>query len=119
MPFMLQSSEGDLVHIRALGRITSSQSTGDQGPLPSLTGPAGYAGKALISLEQVDFIDSAGIGWLLASHKRFKQGGGILVIYSVPEQIMLTLKLLRLTSILNIAEDEMAALAMADAHTPR
>jgi hypothetical protein len=41
------------------------------------------------------------------------------VIYSVPEQIMLTLKLLRLTSILNIAEDEMAALAMADAHTPR
>ena len=116
MSFLVLSNEGDLKCMRAMGRITASHAAVEHDTLPSLTGAAGYAGKTLLSLECVEFIDSAGIGWLLANHKRFKQAGGILVLHTVPEAIMLTLKLLRLNAILHIAEDEDQAMAMIKGH---
>ena len=114
MPFMLLSSEGDRICIQAIGRITASHAYGEDDTLFSLTGPSGYAGKTLLSLQRVEFIDSAGIGWLLANHKRFKQAGGMLVLHSVPESILLTLKLLRLNAIFEIAEDEDQAMEMVN-----
>jgi anti-sigma B factor antagonist len=112
MPFMLLSSQGDQLCIQAMGRIAVSNVPGEHDALPALTGPAGYAGKTVLGLERVDFIDSAGIGWLLANHKRFKQAGGMLVLHSVPEAIMLTLKLLRLNAIFQIAESEEQAMTI-------
>jgi anti-anti-sigma factor len=114
MPFMLLSSEGDRICIQAMGRITGSQIVSEHDALPALTGPAGYTGKTVLGLERVDFIDSAGIGWLLANHKRFKHAGGMLVLHSVPEPILLTLKLLRLNAVLQIAEDEEQAMEMVN-----
>jgi anti-anti-sigma factor len=114
MPFMVLSNEGDQICMQAMGRITASHSAVEQDALPPLTGSAGYAGKTVLSLERVEFIDSAGIGWLLANHKRFKQAGGMLVLHSVPEAIVLTLKLLRLNAILHLAEDEEQAMAMVN-----
>ena len=113
MPFMLLSDTKDVVRIGALGRISAHNAEAETDPLPTLAGAEGYARKVLLSLERVEFIDSAGIGWLLASHKRFKKAGGMLVLHSIPEQIMLTIKLLRLNSILNLAEDDAAASALA------
>lgn len=113
MALTLVSNDADLLRLQAAGRIMHSQISEEPDSLRMLTGPNGYARKVLVSLDQVRFIDSAGIGWLLSSHKRFQKAGGKLVLHSVPESVMLTLKVLRLDSILNIAENEAAATAMA------
>lgn len=113
MALTLVSNDIDALRLQATGKIMHSQISEEPDSLRSLTGPDGYARKVLVNLEQVRFIDSAGIGWLLSSHKRFQKAGGKLVLYSVPEPVQLTLKVLRLDTILNIAETEADAAAMA------
>ena len=113
MALTLISNDPNLLRLQAAGRIMHSQLAEEPDSLRTLTGPNGYARKVLVSLEQVGYIDSAGIGWLLSSHKRFQKAGGKLVLHSVPESVMQTLKVLRLDSILNIAPDEAAAMALA------
>ena len=113
MALTLLSNDGQLLHLQATGKIMHSQICEEPDSLRTLTGPNGYARKVLVNLEQVRFIDSAGIGWLLSSHKRFEKAGGKLVLHSVPDSVQLTLKILRLDSVLNIAEDQDAAAAMA------
>jgi anti-anti-sigma factor len=115
MPLVLVSNDTDALRLQATGKIMHSQVTEEPDTLRSLTGPDGYARKVLVNLEQVRFIDSAGIGWLLSSHKRFQKAGGKLVLYNVPESVHLTLKILRLDTILNIADTEADALASAEA----
>jgi anti-anti-sigma factor len=113
MPLTLVSNDTDALRLEATGKIMHSQISEEPDSLRSLTGVDGYARKVLVNLEQVRFIDSAGIGWLLSNHKRFQKAGGKLVLYSVPESVQLTLKILRLDTILHIAENEAEAAAMA------
>ena len=113
MALTLVSNDADALRLQATGKIMHSHITEEPDSLRSLTGPDGYARKVLVNLEQVRFIDSAGIGWLLSSHKRFQKAGGKLVLYNVPESVHLTLKILRLDTILNIAETEADAAELA------
>jgi anti-anti-sigma factor len=113
MALTLVTADSEPLRLQASGRIMHSQISEEPDSLRVLTGPNGYARKVLVSLEQVRYIDSAGIGWLLSSHKRFQKSGGKLVLHSVPESVMLTLRVLRLDTILNIAESEAAAMALA------
>jgi anti-anti-sigma factor len=113
MPLTLVSNDTDALRLQATGKIMHSHISEEPDSLRSLTGADGYARKVLVNLEQVRYIDSAGIGWLLSSHKRFQKAGGMLVLYNVPESVLLTLKVLRLETILNIAENEADAAAMA------
>ncbi len=113
MSLTLLSNDGELLHLQATGKIMHAQLSDEPDSLRTLTGPNGYTRKVLVNLEDVRYIDSSGIGWLLSSHKRFERAGGKLVLHSVPESVQLTLKILRLDSILNIAENESAAAVMA------
>ena len=74
---------------------------------------AGYRQKVLLDLENTTFIDSSGISWLMICHKHFVQAGGKVVYHSAPPLVQQTLKLLRLNLVLNLADDEDAARAMA------
>jgi anti-anti-sigma factor len=113
MPLTLVSNDADVLRLQATGKIMHSQISEEPDSIRSLTGPDGYARKVLVNLEQVRYIDSAGIGWLLSNHKRFQKAGGKLVLHSVPEPVWLTLKTLRLEGVLNIAANESEAAEMA------
>ena len=110
MPVTLVSNDPDVVRLKAAGKIAYSQTTGEPDPVRSLVGPDAFSRRVLMDMEHLSFIDSSGIGWLLASHKRFKKAGGSLVLHSVPEPVLLTLQVLRLDVVFNIAADEPAAL---------
>jgi anti-anti-sigma regulatory factor len=56
---------------------------------------------------------SSGINWLIASNRIFNQAGGRLVLHSLPPMVRNALQLMRMSLILNIANDEAAARAMA------
>ena len=84
----------------------------DLPPLDEFLTPEICARNVLLSLADVVFIDTRCIGWLLEVHKRFGQGGGKLTVHSIRRQAMESLTFLHLNHVLNIAEDETAALEL-------
>jgi len=105
------SDEGDVLSLRASGRITESDVAAHPDPLRDLLGEEGFARQVVLSLEGVDSIDSSGIGWLVACHKSFRQAQGKLVVHSIDPGVMDLLKILKFHQVLHLAKDERAALA--------
>jgi anti-anti-sigma factor len=78
-------------------------------PLEQALGTDCYKRKVLLSLQKSCYIDSAGVGWLVMSHKRFRDAGGCLVIHSIPPMIGHVFRLLGLCTVLTMADDETQA----------
>jgi stage II sporulation protein AA (anti-sigma F factor antagonist) len=108
----LVSREGTVVRLEAVGRLVHSTLAPCPDLIDKLLGSDAFAQTVLLSLEGVDFMDSSGIGWLLASRKQFREAGGSLVIHSVPAQVLDVIRVMRLGHVLGLAEDESAAMAM-------
>jgi anti-anti-sigma factor len=67
----------------------------------------------LLNLEQANYMDTAGVGWLIQRHKKFQDAGGRLVLYSVPPLLDQMFQLLHLPAVLHVAGDESAARQLA------
>jgi len=66
--------------------------------------------KILVDLEGVPYIDSTGVGFLVGSHTSITQEGGQLKLLRVKPKILEVLKVMNLLKVLEIFEDEEAAL---------
>jgi anti-sigma B factor antagonist len=64
-----------------------------------------------INLAGVTEMDSSGIGALVRIYTSVTRGGGKCKFFSAPKRIQQTLKMVRLDSVLDMVEDEAAALA--------
>jgi anti-anti-sigma factor len=113
MKLSLLSTENDITRIENEGDITQMDFRAGTDLLANLLGPDCYGRKVLLSLEKTPYIDSAGVGWMVMCHKRFKEEGGRLVIHSIPPMVNQILRLLRMPDILAMAGDEAAAQALA------
>jgi anti-anti-sigma factor len=72
-----------------------------------------YARVVLLDVSDCDRLDSAGVSWLIRFHRRCQESGGRLIVHSTPPVVAKTLKLLNMSLVLSLAEDEMAARQMA------
>lgn len=91
MRLTLKPDAGGPVRVACAGQISQSRFGGTTDPLVDLVGPDGMKRTVQLDLEQVDYVDSSGIGWLVGSHKRCAAAGGKLVLCRVPpvvEQIL-------------------------------
>ena len=111
MELTVLSHDGDVLRLQTSGRITQDDVSQTTDPMIDLLGPEGFTGHVVLSLAGVDFIDSSGIGWLVARHKDFYRSGGKLVIHSVEPTVMEILKMLKFHQVLHVAKNERAALA--------
>jgi len=68
-------------------------------------------GRLLLEFGEVQSIDSAGVGALVAVLKAVRRTGGRMVLIGVPAQVMSVLKTIRLTTVFEIHDDEAAAMA--------
>lgn len=68
-------------------------------------------GSFAINLAAVPKIDSAGIGSLMRSFTSIKKAGGKCRFFAVNPNVLQVLRMVRLDQVLDIAEDERAALA--------
>jgi anti-sigma B factor antagonist len=64
-----------------------------------------------VNLAGVTELDSSGIGALVRAYTTLKRAGGKCTFFSPPKRVTMLLKMVRLDTILDLVEDEAAALA--------
>jgi anti-sigma B factor antagonist len=63
-----------------------------------------------VNMAEIKYIDSCGIGSLASAWTTSKKAGANCKLYAVPTKVMLVLKISRLHTVMDILEDEAAAL---------
>ena len=108
-----QENESGLQRLLCEGQISQTDFPPGDDPLVQALGADCYRCRVLINLERVEYLDSSGVRWLIASHKRFRECGGRLVLHSTPPLVDHVFKLLKMQLVLHIEENEAAARAAA------
>lgn len=67
--------------------------------------------RVAINLSGITFLDSSGIGILVRSFTTLKQLDGNCILYSPTKDVLMLFRMVRLDTVLNLAEDEATALA--------
>ncbi len=116
MNLQIMSTKDGCVHVAVKGKLTQDSSSRDQDLLVSLLGPEAYALTVLMNLQDTDFIDSSGIGWMVGCHKRFREQGGRLIVYSAPPTVANVLKLMRIDQLFDNAANAAEAERIAGVH---
>lgn len=103
-------ADDDVLRLEAIGPIVGVELTLESEATAQVMGGNSNPPMVLLSLERGRHIDSNGLAWLVAVNRRFGKLGGKLIIHSVPASILDLLKMMRLDQVLNLADDEPAAL---------
>ncbi len=106
------SDDGDLVRLRAEGRIVQEGIVKDD-PINRAVGPECYRRCVLLDLSGSSHVGSSGLSWLVASRREFESAGGRLILHSAPPVVSDVIKIMRLDRVLELAETERDAVAMA------
>lgn len=111
-------NDGDLMRLEVLGKISRDSWAHQKEPLAAEFGEQIYERRCLLSLNQALYIDSTGVEWLLTSHRRFLEHGGVLILHSLTPSSRQLLKVMRMDLVLNIVDDEHKAQELAQKLVP-
>ncbi|MCA9133324.1 MAG: STAS domain-containing protein [Planctomycetales bacterium] len=117
MNLTIDSQTGGLCHLSLAGKISQTAVDHSADELCKVLGEAHYDQQIIVSLRQTDYIDSSGIGWLLATDKKIRAAGGRLILHSLPLDIQHVFGLLKLNTVLKIAKDKQHAIEIATEET--
>ncbi len=113
MKLQVAGDDGQVVRLQIEGQITQRDLHFNSDPLVDLVGPDVYAKQLLIDLTRAPMVDSSGISWLIAAHKRCREKGGRLVIHSYTPPVANTLRLLKMDRVLSLCMTQRDAEALA------
>jgi anti-anti-sigma factor len=113
MILTLDKQADGVCYLTLAGKISQTAVDGQADELSRLLGMAHLNQQILVSLQQTDYIDSSGIGWLLAADKKIRDCGGRLILHSVPLDIQHVFGLMKLNVVLKIAKDQAHATSIA------
>ena len=109
MKMTVAADDGEVVRVALSGAVTQRELPPMSEPLQELLGSGAYAKRVMLDLCEVSYLDSSGVGWLLACHKRMRQAGGKLVLHSYSPIVSNVLRVLKLERVLDLAENALAA----------
>lgn len=116
MPFSLSLIGKDpagVVHVAAHGEAHSSDfSASTMAHFDGLLGGSWAGNRVLLNMDNVPYLVSAAIGWMLNSQKQFRAAGGMLVLHSVQPNVLNILKLLKVERVVPIAGTEKEGLTL-------
>ena len=112
MKFSIKEDQGQVVQVAISGCLMQSDIAPPLDPFRAILGPNASQKTVLLDMQDSNYLDSMCIGWLLGSHKRFREQGGKLVIHSLQPVASNVISLLRLNGILQIAADTSQALQL-------
>ncbi|MCA9129186.1 MAG: STAS domain-containing protein [Planctomycetales bacterium] len=105
MNLKIDKHQDGICEMSLSGRISQTTVGNSVDQFSQLLGEANYQQKILVSLKETDYIDSSGIGWLLATDKKIRNAGGQLVLHSVPIDVQHVFGLMKLHKVLSIVKD--------------
>lgn len=73
----------------------------------------------VVTLAEVDWVNSAGLGAIVDAHQRFTKRGAHVHVAAAPSRVMNLLQVTRLAQVLDLYPTEEAAIADAFEHTRR
>ena len=103
-------SAGEVDILELAGKITIGEGEGELRQVVQDLIEGGHR-KILISLEKVGFMDSAGLGELVACYKRATEKGGAVKLLRPSGKVADLLSLTKITEIFEIYHDEGEAIA--------
>lgn len=109
----IQSQDETVTRVRIIGRVTQESMANSEDPLSELVGPDVYGRIVLMDLSQTEYMDSSGLSWLLKLHRRFRERGGRLILYSLPSVVFNVIRVLNIHRVLDIAADAAEAERLA------
>jgi anti-anti-sigma factor len=115
MKLSLVSIEKDgIIRVTADGNITAGDfDAGGKNPFEQILGSNWKTNRVLLNFENVNYIDSSAIGWLISCHKAFKEGGGVLVVHSLQPTVRQILDVLKIGRVVPLVASEEEARAIA------
>jgi len=108
---LMSIEKAGYVKLQTEGEITSNDlmTMREHNPLEAVLGASWASNNVLLSLAKTPFIDSSAIGWLLDTHRKMQQAGGILVPHSLQPRVSEVFDLLKLRAVLNLKDSEAIA----------
>src|SRR2546427_11572255 len=102
MKLAIAKDDGQGARVNVSGKVTQHDFSTTQEPLAELLGPSVYGRQVTLDLTDTMYLDSSGVGWLLACHKRMREAGGKLTLENAPSIVANLLRLLKLSRLLGI-----------------
>jgi anti-anti-sigma factor len=107
---LLSFEKEGYIRLAAEGNITSADFSADgRNPLEAVLGPNWPKLRVMLDLGRTTYVDSSAIGWLINCHKEFKNGGGKIVVHSIPPKVEQVFTLLKIGKVVPLARDEASA----------
>ena len=100
---------GGITRVAARGEATARDFPINQMHFDALLGADWASKRVVVSMDDVPYLDSAAIGWLITVHKQFKNAGGRLALYALQPAVKNVLTLLKVERVVPMFAD--AALA--------
>ncbi len=103
--------------VQVEGRITQDSIAKNGNALVEILGAEPYKNNVVLGFENVEHVDSSGVGWLLSNNRQFGEGGGKLVLHSLSPAVKNVFGMLKLGQVLTLAgsEDEAKQVVMENA----
>src|SRR5262245_16176591 len=102
MKLAIAKDDDQGARVKISGKVTQHDFSPVQEPLAELLGPSVYGRNVTLDLRDTMYLDSSGVGWLLACHKRMREAGGKLTLENTPSIVANLLRLLKLSRLLGI-----------------
>lgn len=97
---------GGVVHLAARGEAAAGHMpAAGFGNFEALLGPDWVSRKLMMNMEDVPYLASAAIGWLITVQKQLRTEGGMLVMYGVQPAVRNVLNLLKVERVVPVAKD--------------
>jgi anti-sigma B factor antagonist len=100
---------GQVYVVRMPPRVDAVGADALRADLEALMGPG--AGPLLLDMSAVKFIDSTGLGVIVAAMKTGQSQGGTVALFAMPPKVRTLVEVTRLHLVFDIYPDEAAALA--------
>lgn len=110
MPLEIRQRESEgITIIDVKGRLVTGPDAGDMRREVSSLVERGFT-NVILNLEDVDYIDSTGLGTLVIAHSSFEKAGGALKLLHVSKRAAQLLILTKLSTVFSMFDNEQAAI---------
>ncbi len=106
MQLSVLANDNQVVRLQLAGRVDQDVVNPDCERLREELGDDAYKRHVLLDMSDVEMLDSSGVAWLLAEHKRCREAGGKLVLHSLSLLARNVLRVLNMHLVLKIVADE-------------